>query len=45
MKSYCFKCKKDTGNINPRVSNIQNVQNMAVKCQDSLKFKKQKNIK
>ena len=22
MKSYCSKCKKDTENINPRVSNI-----------------------
>ena len=21
MKSYCLKCKKDTENINPRVSN------------------------
>ena len=24
MKSYCLKCKKDTENINPRVSNISN---------------------
>ena len=24
MKSYCLKCKKDTGNINPRVSNTSN---------------------
>ena len=24
MKSYCFKCKKDTENINPRVSNTSN---------------------
>ena len=24
MKSYCLKCKIDTENINPRVSNISN---------------------
>ena len=24
MNSYCLKCKKDTGNINPRVSNTSN---------------------
>ena len=24
MKSYCLKCKKDTKNINPRVSNNSN---------------------
>ena len=24
MKSYCLKCRKDTGNINPRVSNTSN---------------------
>ena len=24
MKSYCLKCKKDTENINPRVSNTIN---------------------
>ena len=24
MKSYCLKCKKDTGNINPRVANTSN---------------------
>ena len=24
MKSYCLKCKKDTENINPRVSNTSN---------------------
>ena len=24
MKSYCLKCKKDTENINPRVSNTTN---------------------
>ena len=43
MKSYCLMCKKDTENINPRVSNTnngktmfyQNVQNVEVKNQDS----------
>ena len=24
MKSYCLKCRKDTENINPRVSNASN---------------------
>ena len=24
MKSYCLKCKKDTENINPRVSKTSN---------------------
>ena len=24
MKSYCLKCKKDTENVNPRVSNTRN---------------------
>ena len=24
MKSYCLKCRKDTENINPRVSNTRN---------------------
>ena len=49
MKSYCLKCKKDAENINPRVSNAsngkkiyQNVQNVEVKNQDSLKIRKQK---
>ena len=50
MKSYCLKCRKDTENINPRVSKTskieqwyyQNVQNVGVKNQDPLKVKKQK---
>ena len=50
MKSYCLKCKKDTENINPRVSNnvmvekwyYQNVQYVDAKNQDFLKIKKQK---
>ena len=33
MKSYCFKCKKDTENINPRVSNTSNGRTMILsKC-------------
>ena len=52
MKSYCLKCRKDTENINPRVSNTiiieqwyyQNVQYVEAKNQDSLKIKKQKDL-
>ena len=33
MKSYCLKCKKDTENINPRVSNTSNGKTMLLsKC-------------
>ena len=33
MKSFCLKCKKDTKNINPRVSNISNGKTMLLsKC-------------
>ena len=28
MKSYCLKCRKDTENINPRVSNTSNGKTM-----------------
>ena len=28
MKSYCLKCKKDTENINPRISNTTNSKTM-----------------
>ena len=50
MKSYCLKCRKNTENINPRVSktsNVElwyyrNVQYVIVKNQDLLKIKKQK---
>ena len=28
MKSYCLKCKKDTENINPRISNTSNGRTM-----------------
>ena len=33
MKSYCLKCRKDTENINPRVSNTSNNRTMILsKC-------------
>ena len=33
MKSYCLKCKKDTENINPRVSSTSNGKTMFLsKC-------------
>ena len=33
MKSYCLKCKRDTENINPRVSNTSNGRAMILsKC-------------
>ena len=33
MRSYCLKCRKDTENINPRVSNTSNVRKMKLsKC-------------
>ena len=33
MKSYCWKCRKDTENINPRVSNTNNGRTMILsKC-------------
>ena len=48
MKSYCLKCRKDTENINPRVSKTSNGRTMVLsKCaiygsknQDLLKIKK-----
>ena len=50
MKSYCLKCRRDTENINPRVSStsnskamtFQNVQYAVVKNLDLLKIKKRK---
>ena len=51
MESYCLKCKKNTKNKNPKISSISNgramllskyVQYVAVKNQDLLKIKKQK---
>ena len=33
MKSYCLKCKKDTENINPKISNTSNGRTMILsKC-------------
>ena len=33
MKSYCLKCRKDTENINPRVSKTSNCRTMILsKC-------------
>ena len=33
MKSYCLKCRKDTENINPRVSKTSNDKTMVLsKC-------------
>ena len=33
MKSYCLKCRKDTENINPRVSKVSNDRIMVLsKC-------------
>ena len=33
MKSYCLKCKKDTENINPRISKTSNDRTMVLsKC-------------
>ena len=50
MKSYCLKCRKDTENINSRVSKTINnrtmilskLQNVEANNQDLLKIKKQK---
>ena len=50
MKSYCLKCRKNTENINQRVSKTSNSKTMVLsKCvicsskkQDLLKIKKQK---
>ena len=33
MKSYCLKCRKDTDNINPSISNTSNGRTMILsKC-------------
>ena len=50
MKTYCLKCKKNTENIDPKISStsngksmiLPNVQYAAVKNQDFLEIKKQK---
>ena len=48
MKSHCLKCRKNTENINPKVSKTSNsrtilliVQYVRVKNQDLLKIKRQ----
>ena len=34
MKSYCLKCRKNTENLNPRVSKTSNVRTMVLsKCE------------
>ena len=50
MKSYCLKCRKDTENINSKVSKTSNGRTMVLsqcvicdsKNQDILKIKKEK---
>ena len=46
MKTYCLKCRKDTGNIDPKILSTNNGKAMILsKCainQDLLKTKKQK---
>ena len=48
MKTYCLKCKKDTENIDPKISPTSNGKSMILsKCaicgnQDLLKIMKQK---
>ena len=50
MESYCLKCRKYTGNINPQLSSTRNGKAMIlskllyveIKNQDLLKIKKQK---
>ena len=33
MKSYCLKCRKDTGNVNPRISKTSTDRKMVLsKC-------------
>ena len=49
MKSYCLKCRKNTENINPRVSMVgqwyyQNVQYAVVKNEDLLKPRSKRTI-
>ena len=45
MKSYCFKCKKDTENINPRVSNTSNGRTMILSKYAICESKKSRFIK
>ena len=45
MKSYCLKCKKDTENINPRVSNTSNGKTMLLSKSAECGCKKSRFIK
>ena len=45
MKSYCLKCKKDTENINPRVSNTSNGKTMLLSKYAKCGSKKSRFIK
>ena len=45
MKPYCLKCKKDTENINPRVSTTGNGKTMLLSKCEKCGSKKQKFIK
>ena len=45
MKSYCLKCRKDTGNINPRVSNTCNGKTMILSKYTICESKKSRFIK
>ena len=45
MKSYCLKCKKDTENINPIVSNTSNGKTMLLSKYAKCRSKKSRFIK
>ena len=45
MKSYCLKCRKDTENINPRVSNTSNGKTMLISKYAKCRNKKPRFIK
>ena len=45
MKSYCLKCRKDTENINPKVSNTSNGKAMILsKCEIFIKNQEAKGL-
>ena len=41
MKSYCSKCKKDTENINARVSKASNNRTMILSCVQNVEVENQ----
>ena len=45
MKSYCLKCRKDTKNMNPRVSNTSNSRTMILSKYAICSSKKSRFIK